>query len=60
MSEDIKMVLEIANKDSAMLAVIEALGRTIDELKRAVVEKDMRISALESDLAKVRGGSNKW
>ena len=58
--ETIDTLLEITKKDSSYLAAFEALGRTIEELKREVRSKDFRITELEKKLAKVEGGWNTW
>ena len=58
--ETIDTLLEMTKKDGSILAVFEALGRTIVELKREVRSKDFRIAELEKELAKVKGGRNEW
>lgn len=58
--ETINTLLEITKRDSSYLAAFEALGRTIEELKREVRSKDFRITELEGQLAKVKGGCNEW
>jgi predicted RNase H-like nuclease (RuvC/YqgF family) len=47
-------------KDSSYLAAFEALGMTIEELKREISSKNFRISELEKELAKAKGGRNEW
>lgn len=58
--DTINTLLEINKKDSSYLAAFEALGKTIEDLKRDIRTKDFRISELEKELAKVKGGSNAW
>lgn len=58
--DTIQSLLEMNKKDSSYLAAFEALGRTIEELKRDIRSKDFRIAELEKELAKVKGGRNEW
>ena len=65
--ETINTLLEITKKDSSYLAAFEALGRTIEELKREVRSREFDISQLKEELdiakkalAKVKGGCNEW
>lgn len=58
--DTIQSLLEMDKKDSSYLAAFEALGRTIEELKRDIRSKDFRIAELEKELAKVKGGRNEW
>lgn len=58
--DTIQSLLEMNKKDSSYLAAFEALGRTIEELKRDIRSKDFLISELEKELAKVKGGRNEW
>ena len=58
--DTIQSLLEMNKKDSSFLAAFEALGKTIEELKRDIRSKDFLISELEKELAKVKGGRNEW
>ena len=58
--DTINTLLEINKKDSSYLAAFEALGKTIEDLKRDIRSKEFRISELEKELAKVKGGCNEW
>lgn len=58
--DTIQSLLEMNKKDSSYLAAFEALGRTIEELKREIRHKDFKIAELEEKLAKVKGGRNEW
>ena len=57
--ETINTLLEINKKDSSYLAAFEALGRTIEELKREVHHKDLKIAELEEKLAMAKE-ANRW
>ena len=65
--ETINTLLEITKRDSSYLTAFEALGRTIEELKREVRSKELDIAHLKEELdiankelAKVKGGRNEW
>ena len=65
--DTINTLLEITKRDSSYLAAFEALGRTIEELKREVRSKEFDIAHLKEELdiakkelAKVKGGRNEW
>jgi hypothetical protein len=58
--DTIQSLLEMNKKDSSYLAAFEALGRTIEELKREISSKDFLIADLEKELAKAKGGRNEW
>jgi chaperonin cofactor prefoldin len=53
------MLLETTMKEGSYLAAFEALGRTIEVLKRDVRYKDEKIKELQEKLTKV-GGHNEW
>ena len=58
--ETINSLMEITKRDSSYLSAFEALGKTIEDLKRELRSKDFLISELEKELAKVKGGRNEW
>ena len=56
--ETITSLLESAKKERSFLAAFEALGSIIEDQKRALLLKDLRIEELEKELTKVKGGRN--
>lgn len=58
--DTIQALIDMKNTDSAMLAVIETLGRRIDELTKELNIKTIRVEVLERELKKVKGGNNEW
>ncbi len=59
-NDTIQALIDMQNTDSAMLAVIETLGRRIDELTKELNIKTIRVEMLERELKKVKGGNNEW
>ena len=58
--DTIQSLLEMTKKASAIVAVVETLGKEIDELKNELELKTLRIEVLEGELKKVKGGRNEW
>ena len=58
--DTIQSLLEMNKKASAIVAVVETLGKEIDELKKELELKTLRIEVLEGELKKVKGGRNEW
>lgn len=57
--ETINSLLEISKREGAMLAAIEALGRTIVELKSEIRSKEYQIAELENQLAMAKE-ADRW
>ena len=53
--EMLDRLIEISKKDGAMLAAVEALGRTIVELKDEIQSKEFDICVLKEELAILKG-----
>ena len=58
--DTIQSLLEMNKTASAIVAVVETLGKEIDELKNELELKTLRIEVLEGELKKVKGGRNEW
>lgn len=54
--EMLDRMTEISKREGAMLAAIEALGRTIVELREKLQSKDFDIALLEEELGKAKEG----
>lgn len=52
--EMLDRLLEVSKRETAMVAAIEALGRTIVELREKLQSKDFDIAMLKEELAKAK------